>query len=172
MDTKNAVETHMRAAERATMNAFAPLTEMMNQSRALFEKSLVAMRDETMDMLNRLHARNGEMLSAVNGGNVAAWTAAQEKWFSDFNREVYNASVRFHETARHLMADSIEGVSHSLRNGKIAEAAEDTAAHVAEAAEAGAAHVAEATANVSDAMQNGSAGFPYRADPTHPEHNA
>jgi hypothetical protein len=172
MDPKTTVENNMRAAERATMNAFAPLSEMMNQTRALFEKSLVAMRDETMEMLSRLHARNGEMLTAMNGGNVATWTATQEKWFSDFNREVYDASVRFHETARHLVADSIEGVSHSLRHGKIAEAAEDTAAHVAETAETAAAHLHEAAAQAGDAMQNGAGGFPYQSEPTHPEHNA
>lgn len=135
MEPKNTVETHLRAAERMTMNALAPLSEMMNQSRALFEKSLVAMRGETLEMLNRLHERNGEILSAVNGGNVAAWTAAQEKWFSDFSRDVYEASMRFHETARHLMADGIEGVSHSLRSGKIADAAQDTAATAATVAE-------------------------------------
>jgi hypothetical protein len=160
MDAKNAVETHMRAAERATLNAFAPLSEMMNQSRTLFEKSLVAMREETLELLNRLHERNGAMLSDVKGGNIAAWSHAQEKWFADFSRDVYNASMRFHETTRHLMADSIEGMSHSLRNGKIAEAAEDTAAHAAEAAHSGAAAMREA------------ARYSFAAEPTHPEHNA
>jgi hypothetical protein len=162
MDAKNAVESHMRAAERATMNAFAPLSEMMNQSRTLFEKSVAAMREETLELLNRMHERNGAMLADVRGGSVAQWATAHEKWFSDFSREMFDASMRFHETARHLMADSIEGVSHSLRNGKIAEAAKDTAAHAAEAAQSGAAAMREA------------ARFPYHDAPaaTHPEYNA
>ncbi|MBL6854259.1 MAG: hypothetical protein ISS15_16965 [Alphaproteobacteria bacterium] len=162
MDAKNAVETHMRAAERVTMNALAPINEMMAQSRSLFEKSLIAMREETLELLNRLHERNGAILSEVKGGNIAQWTSAHEKWISEFSREMFNASVRFHETARHLMADSIEGVSHSLRNGKIAQAAEDTAAHTAEIAEHNAAAVREAAHfNYHDAPS-----------PTHPEHNA
>jgi len=159
MDAKNAVESHMRAAERATLNAFAPLNEMMNQSRTLFEKSLTAMREETLDLLNRLHARNGALLEDVKRGNMAA---AQEKWFTDFSRDMFDASLRFHDTARHLMADSIDGVSHSLRNGKIAEAAKDTATHAAEAAQSGAAAMRKA------------ARFPYQVapEPTHPEHSA
>jgi len=162
MDAKNAVESHLRAAERATMNALAPLSEMMNQSRTLFEKSVAAMREETLELLKRMHERNGAMLSDVKGGNVAQWGTAQEKWFSDISREVFDSSLRFHETARHLMADSIEGVSHSLRNGKIADAAKDTAAHAAEAAQSGAAAMREA------------ARFPYHDAPaaTHPEYNA
>jgi hypothetical protein len=141
MEPKNTVEAHVRAAERMTMNTLAPLSEMMNQSRTLFEKSVAVMRGETMEMLNRLHARNGEMLSAVNGGNIAAWTTAQEKWFRDCSRDFYQASMRFHETTRHLLADGMEGVGQSLRNGAIA--AEDTADAAAAVAEKDATTVRE-----------------------------
>jgi hypothetical protein len=111
-------------SEHGALSAFS---EIMNQSRACFEKSIAAMRDETVELLHRLHDRNGEILAEYQGGtpNLAKLTTAQEKWFVDTSRDMYEATMRFHETARSIMAESFETVGHSMRNGKIAEAAHE-----------------------------------------------
>ena len=132
MDTRNTVETHVRAFERDTLAAFAPLNEMVNQSRAYFERSMTAMREETLELLNRLHVRNGEVLAAATrSGDLAALSAAQEKWFTELGRDVYETGVRVHVAHRNLFADGLENVGQSLRktNGhsETAEAALDTA---------------------------------------------
>jgi len=103
------------------MNAFS---EVMNQSRACFEKSLAAMREETVELLHRLHDHNGEVLAEYQNGtpNFAKLTTAQEKWFVDMSREMFEATMRIHETARTIMAESLENVGHSMRNGTIAQA--------------------------------------------------
>lgn len=105
--------------------ALGAFSEMMNQSRAYFERSVAAMREETVELLHRQHDRNGEVLAEYQGGtpNFAKLTAAQEKWFVDTSRDMYEATMRLHETARAIMAESLESVGHSMRNGKIAEAA-------------------------------------------------
>lgn len=175
MDAKTPAETHLRAMEHTAKNAFAPMNEMINQSRTVFERSLAAMRDETLDLLNRLHDRNGDLLAECQSSpNVTSWAAAQEKWFTDFSREVYQAQIRFHETTRHILADSIESVGHSVRHGAIAHAAEDTAAHADEALEAdhAALHEAgDAAREHTDDAIHAAHDAVNEATPDHPEHN-
>jgi hypothetical protein len=115
-------------SEHAALGAFS---EMMNQSRACFEKSIAAMRDETVELLNRLHDHNGAMLAEYQGGtpNLAKLTTAQEKWFIDMSRDMYEATMRLHATARSILAESFESVGQSMRNGKIAEAAHEAEEH-------------------------------------------
>jgi hypothetical protein len=113
---ENHTETAIRAMERNALNALAPFNEMMNQSRACFEKGFATMREETIGLLNRMHDLNGEMLAEYqNGPNIQRIAAAQEKWLTEFSRDLYNASLRMHESARHLMAESFEGVGQSIR---------------------------------------------------------
>lgn len=141
MDAKNTV----RDMERNAMAMFAPWNEAMNQSRVYFEKSVAAMRGETMDLLNRLHDLNGEVLAhCENRTDFAGLAAAQEKWFTDFSRDMYQRSLRLHETTRHMLADGIESVGQSMRNG--AQAAAEAGEHAA-AAMSGATHDA---ANAAD----------------------
>ena len=156
MDARNTV----RDMERNTMAIFAPWSEAVNQSRVYFEKSLAAMRGETMDMLNRLHDLNGEVLArCANGTDLASLAAAQEKWFTEISRDMYSRSLRLHETTRHFLADGIDSVSQSMRNGAQAatEAGEQTAQTVQAAAK-------DAQDEAEDAWHGNG------ADPSHPEH--
>jgi hypothetical protein len=119
-------------SDRGAVSAFS---EIMNQSRACFEKSVAAMREETVELLNRIHDHNGEMLAECQSGtpNFAKLTTAQEKWFVDMSREMFEATMRLHETARTIMAESLENVGQSMRNGTIAQAvheAEDRGSRV------------------------------------------
>ena len=119
MDARHSVDGSERGA-------LAPFSEMMNQSRACFEKGVAAMREETVELLNRLHDHNGAMLAECQGTpNLTKLTAAQEKWFVDLSREMYAATMRLHEAARHIMAESLDSVGQSMRNGKIAHAAQE-----------------------------------------------
>lgn len=154
MDARNTV----RDMERNTMAMFAPWNEAMNQSRMYFEKSLNAMRGETMDMLQRLHDLNGEVLAQYTSrADLAGLAAAQEKWFGDFSRDMYQTSLRLHETARHILADGIESVGQSVRNGAKA------GAEAAEAAQT----VAKDAADEAEHAWHGNG-----SEPAHPEHNA
>jgi hypothetical protein len=110
--------------------ALSAFNEMMNQSRTCFERSFAAMREETVELLHRLHDRNGEVLAEYQNGtpNLAKLTAAQEKWFVEMSREMYEATMRLHETARTIMAESLESVGHSMRNGRVGDAALDAEA--------------------------------------------
>ncbi|MEI9992336.1 MAG: hypothetical protein WDM86_20155 [Rhizomicrobium sp.] len=158
MDARNTVRT----LERDTIAMFAPWNEMMNQSRVYFEKSLSAMRGETMELLTKLHDRNGEILEqCANRTDLAALASAQEKWFADFSRDMLAASRRLQETTRHILAESIESVGQSMRNG--AQAAADAGAHAAEAVQADA---KDAEDEAEDAWHGNG------AEPSHPEHNA
>lgn len=119
MEAKHSMEPHLRTLERDTAHALAPLGEAMTQSRVYFEKSLNAMRDETLDLMNRLHEHNGKMLSQFSGSHdIASLAAAQEKWFADYTRELYESSTRVHEATRHLLADGLEKMSARIRAEK------------------------------------------------------
>jgi len=158
MDARNTV----RDMERNAMALFAPWNEAVTQSRVYFEKSVAAMRGETMDLLNRLHDLNGEVLAhCANRTDFAGLAAAQEKWFTDFGRDMYQRSLRLHETTRHMLADGIESVGQSMRNGAQAatEAGEKAAQTVQTAAK-------DAEDDAEDAWHGNG------ADPSHPEHNA
>ncbi|MEJ0026143.1 MAG: hypothetical protein WDN01_08965 [Rhizomicrobium sp.] len=158
MDARNTV----RDMERNTMAMFAPWNEAMNQSRVYFEKSMSAMRGETMDMLNRLHSLNGEVLAhCANRTDLASLAAAQEKWFTEVSRDMYSRSLRLHETARHFLADGIESVGQSMRNG--AQAATEAGEHAADTAQAAAKDAQDEAEHAWHG--NGS-------EPAHPEHNA
>ena len=127
MDARHPAET--RASEHGALTAFAPFSEMMNHSRACFEKSFTAMREETVGLLNRLHDHNGEMLAEFHGTpNLAKLTNAQEKWFADLSRDMYQATMRLHETARSIFAETFENVGQSMRNGAAAEPADEAKA--------------------------------------------
>jgi hypothetical protein len=132
METRQSVESHLRALERDAMAAFAPLGEIFNQSRLTMEKNMNRMRDETLDLLNRLHGHNGAMLSQyTNSRDLASLAAAQEKWLSDFARDCYQATMRINEANRHILADTLEQVGHSIRNGS-GKAVEDAAEEAAD----------------------------------------
>jgi hypothetical protein len=141
MDARNSAN----GSEPAAMNAFAPFSEMMNHSRACFEKSLAAMRGETVELLNRVHDHNGEMLAEYQGGapNLTKLINAHEKWFVDMSREMFEATMRLHETARQIMAESLENVGQTMRNGiaQAAQEAEDRGARVMRATREAADHI-------------------------------
>ena len=156
MDARHTVRT----MERDAKAAFAPFGEMINQSRVAMEKSLNAMRDETMELLGRLHDHNGAVLArCTDARDLSAVTEAQEKWFTDFGRDLYASSVRFHETARHILADSIASVSQSMRNG--AQAVAEAGEHAADAVEETVEHASSALREAHEDIDDGE-------EPAHP----
>ncbi|MEI9885155.1 MAG: hypothetical protein WDN08_01435 [Rhizomicrobium sp.] len=167
MDAKTPNESPIHAFERNTMAIFAPLNDAMNHSRAYFEKSLAAMRGETMEMLSRLHDRNGEVLAECqNSLNLASLTALQERWFADFGRDLYQSSLRLQETTRHILADSFENLGQSMRNGAVAQAAHKAQEYAAQAGVQAADAAHQAKEEIEDAWhREGDA-------PAHPEHSA
>jgi len=158
MDARNTV----RDMERNAMALFAPWNEAMAQSRVYFEKSVAAMRGETMDMLSRLHDLNGEVLAqCANRTDLAGLAAAQEKWFTELSRDMYSRSLRMHETTRQFLADGIESVGQSMRNG--VHAATEAGEQAADAAQT----AAKDAADEADHAWHGNG-----SEPAHPEHNA
>ena len=118
MEPIRSAQSHLETMEHDMQAAFAPLGEIVNQSRLYMERCTSAMRDETLDLLTKLHDHNGAVLAEFTGKrDPAALMTAQERWLMCTGRDCYAASLRIHETARELLAESLEHVGAAMRNG-------------------------------------------------------
>jgi hypothetical protein len=135
MDTKPSVENHLKAFEHDLQAALVPLGEIANQSRVYAEKTFSAMREETIDLLHKLHAHNGDALAdCTSTRDLASIAAAQERWLMGFGRDWYEATIRIGEASRAFFADSLESAAAAMRNGHGRSALADTVADETEEA--------------------------------------
>jgi hypothetical protein len=116
----------MNQEPNALPNGFAPeaITSLFNDaadhSRAYVEKSLRLLQNETLELVNRRIDNNGTAINEYrNCKDFADLMTAQHKWFSDLNRDYYDAWRRFGEATQRLVsvhAEEMRDDAHEMED--------------------------------------------------------
>ena len=124
---------HARAARRsvtATLDAFdmlgGPMTRMMEQNRAMLQKMVHAMQEESLKFVNRRLEHTSHAIECCRDcQGVSGLMAVQQEWMLDFARDYTEQTKRFTELVRELAEDGTATLSkvssEVMERGRIEE---------------------------------------------------
>jgi len=82
-------------------------SDAAEQTHAYVEKSLHALQTEALELMNRRLDHNGTAITEYQScRDLADLMSAQHKWFAEFNRDYYEAWLRFNQAAQRIISDS------------------------------------------------------------------
>jgi hypothetical protein len=134
----NAAQRQLRHAQHKAIESFdlfgGPVTRLMDQNWTIFQKLMHAMREESVDFVNRRLEQTSQAIENSRDCNrISDLLSVQQEWMLNFARDYVEQTKRFGELVRDLAQDGTANVSNAA--SEVAErgrsAAEDETRHAA-----------------------------------------
>lgn len=110
---------NVRQAQRSVLAAFdtfdifgEPMARLMDQNRAMLQKVLHVMQEESLQFVNRRLEHTGHAIESCRDcQGMSGLMAVQQEWMLDFARDYAEQTKRFTEMMRELAEDGAATLS-------------------------------------------------------------